>query len=343
LPNKASKGCCSVERAFKYSEVRMASIDYVSYIVKGLTDEQVLVQLGRWGFAWTSVRGSHGYRQAWATDGARVYFDGQPSMGVYVQLSGEGCARVSSHNYFQSWGAFVRELHEFGASFNRFDFAFDDKSGLIPADVMFKCLDSGDFVSQFRKVKCVEEVAENAFTSRTRYVGSIMSEKCLCVYDKRLERLAKGEADPGQWLRFELRFKGKQAGVVASWLIENPELTGADGFLRSVINFQEASGDSNQSRRKIFSWWEEFLQESEKIRVTTVKAVRTVEQMAVRFIKQHSATLAMLVMCLCEGGIKGKWLDDCIVIGWGRMSIQQRTVVHKHLGYYPGRGITLPL
>jgi len=264
-------------------------------------------------------------------------------MGVYVQLSGEGCARVCNHHFFQSWGEFFEDTRKFGGVFNRVDIAFDDRNGTIPVDEMFSAVDAEGFVSQFRKVKKVEEVAEGGFTSRTRYIGSAMSEKCLCIYDKRLERLAKGEADPGVWIRFELRFKGKTANELASWIIENADLAGACGFLRSAITFQEPSGDSNQSRRKISSWWEEFLTETEKIRVTFRRVERTVLERAEQFVKQHSATLAMLVMCLCQGGIKGKWLDDCIITGWGRMSKQQQSVVHSHLGYYPGKGITLPL
>lgn len=313
--------------------VRVAIVDYFAGTVKNKPVEEVLHYVGRYAGSFVESSGAHGYAKCYASDGFRVYHSGAAGMGVYVQVSGQGCALLAAHERFDTWGDFCRSWQAFGGSATRIDLAFDDRSALLDIHKIAEYAEAGNYSSKYRTVNLQQYKHEGAETGRLVYFGTIQSDTSLCFYDKRLERLSKGESDPGHWVRVEYRAKGKAAESVLSWLVGHPDLEGASGYLASAIEFREPSQDENKSRWPLCSWWEDFRTDSEKIRLNVPVGVKSVVEQAVRFAKQHAPTLCMLTLIFCHGAPKGDWLTNLVMHGWGRMSHVQTNQVVQALGH----------
>lgn len=313
----------------------MAIVDYLSGVCQTKIIEEVLLYAQTLSPAWANASGAHGYKASWVAPGFRLYYDGGPGMGCYLQASGEGCAIIAALPDFDGWATFMRDFMEYGFRPSRVDLAFDDREGCLDMAEMGRKLVASECTTRYRTVSPQTTYESGEIIRDAIYLGTMASDSSVCIYDKRLERIAAGDSDPGHWVRVEIRYKGKQAESVASWIIGNGGLVGADGLLGAGIEFREPSSEANKARWEISSFWQEFRRNSERVCRNVQKEVRTIDQHVQRFIRQHAPTLAMLVMAMCGGGFSGPWLDHVIYTGFGRMSIQQHETVKKYMAARP--------
>lgn len=310
----------------------MAIVDYLSGVVLTKSIEEVVLYAQEISSVWASATGAHGYRKSWVAPGFRLYYDGQPGMGCYLQVSGQGCADLVARPDWEGWDAFLSEFLSYGFRPSRIDLAFDDKNALLDMEEMRRKLLAGEVTTRYRSVSPQSTYLSGNISRDCIYLGTMKSDSSCCIYDKRLERLAAGEPDPGQWVRVEMRYKGEQAESVAKWIISNGGLDGAQGLLGSAIEFRDPDENLNQARWKISDFWGEFLELSAHVSRNTSKAVKTIDEHVARFTKQHSATLCMLVLALCAGSFSGPWLDHLLYTGFGRMNQRQHDTVRHYLG-----------
>lgn len=294
-------------------------IDYLSMTFKETPAEVVQGFFARFFPVMAAMRGHHGYRNCWRAEGCAVYYDGMDGMGVHVQVSGVGCAAVGSHASFVSWGAFVDTCIERGATGKRVDFAFDDRSGLVTVARVREHLDGGKFASKWREWGARIQRGRGELKADVIYIGGAKSDSTLCVYDKRLEQMSKGEDDPGTWVRCELRLKDDAAGAAWAWMSAHPNLEGVEGLLRQAIDFKDDDDDTNRTRRKSAGWWQEFLHNAGKIRLVVVKPARSVAYRCNQFVRQHSATLAMLAIATESLGLTQGFAQEVYNSGLARL------------------------
>lgn len=297
----------------------MCTIDYVSVTYKVLYVEQVVAI---YGVVWPNLvatHGHHGYKQCFRGDGIAIYHDGMPGMGVHVQLSGQGCALLASSDGWQGWGVWFSDVLDCDTQFTRIDFAYDDKAGLITMDRLRELQAEGAFVSRWQEMSVRLKKRGLAIVEDRIYYGRADGETGLCIYDKRLERLAHGEVDPGAWVRFELRFKSGRAMAAAKWIVLHPDLDGAEGLLAQVCDFRIPDGGANISRRRSYAWWKEFLCNAAKVRLQAVRVIKGLTEKVRHFVLQHSASHEVLRAAWQKCGLAGSFEQEFQEAGAGRL------------------------
>src|SRR5688572_9038819 len=69
------------------------------------------------GGRWMPTRGAYGYRSGLRREKIVIYFDGQPGMGIHVQLSGQAARQLETEGVVRSWSAFIETLLNRRATF----------------------------------------------------------------------------------------------------------------------------------------------------------------------------------------------------------------------------------
>jgi hypothetical protein len=152
------------------------------------------------------------------------------------------------------------------------------------------------------------------------------------VYNKRLERLAKGEDSPGaHWVRVEVEAKDRGGDALARRFVdEGPGVIA--GVLRHYLDFKETTGDSNRCRRPSCDWWLRFLSWAEKVQLGIGRAVRTLASAAGFVWRQCAPTLALLAASPSHGMA---WLAEVLKHGEARWKASHIAMLAEHLSPPP--------
>ena len=155
----------------------------------------------------------------------------------------------------------------------------------------------------------------------TLYLGSSKSHVLFRIYNK-----AQEVGIAGDWIRFEIQLRDKRAQEAVRLFDSAPSVgTIAAGIINTYFAIINAD-DANVSRCTLQSWWAEWLQSTEKIRLSTEKAEKFVAD-TMDFIKrQYAPSLAMIKQHLGALPFKafvGELLED----GQGRMSAKHERML----------------
>lgn len=219
---------------------------------------------------WSIDVGAYGYKGCKKRDDIKVYHDGFAHMGIHVQVSGDGCRQVEAEGLIpqEDWQAWFKTmLAESPSKFSRIDIAFDSYSGSFTVkDIKRKGM-QGLLVTGWKKKKSLELAERDLTTGECTGEGYVLgkgSNTQVIFYDKGAE---SGEGGP--WVRVELRMKGKNAQELAQHLAEHG-LKGIAGILKRYVDVKKRgrSKDTNVSRLKTEKWWDEFLDNAERVRLT---------------------------------------------------------------------------
>jgi phage replication initiation protein len=275
--------------------------------------------------AWLPMeRGAMGYRSGVAHGPIKVFYGGNDDMGVHFVMSGKAVKHFLSSSQIEdeaglrAWLECAVKAH--GVVFSRTDWACDDRSQdepLLDLDVIRKAVDDGAVVSRFKSVEDRRKRAlgrggarpmkeEPGVLADVLYFGSIMSEMCVCFYDKAKEQIQNAKAQHGKegaasldglrWVRCELRAKKKHAQRLVEKYIEQG-IDAVLGVLRDCLDFRQAIGsDSNVTRWERAGWWETFLNKCRRVRVAIDKPERTIERVRAWLLNQ----VAPMFYAVCE-------------------------------------------
>jgi len=229
-------------------------------------------------------------------------------MGVHFSLSSEALSVLAALD--EAWAdlsSVMDAVHsELGGHTTRVDVCWDETSGLLDLGVVREALRNRDYVARWREWQYLESEKETRdfgpVRGETFYLGSSKSDSQLRVYDKRAERLQKGHAvEVDHWVRVELQLRRKRADAVSRlWAQVRTDadaiVTRLTGFLRSMVEFKDASSrDTNGTRRPVAGWWARFLGFAEKASVAVARAeARTVEDVKEWVDRQVGPSLALL-------------------------------------------------
>lgn len=253
-------------------------IDWLAFTLKEFELEEVFDVLGFQRDDFISRSGHYGYRQALFCSGIWVLYDGQPNMGICVEMSGQGC------RYFETistQGDLVRLLEHFidnpRCCFTRLDVAYDDidkqGSGLLNVSLIERYLRKDYYVSSFRSKSASwsgthSDTAGSEPLAYSCYVGSPSSDLRFRIYDKAMER---GGLDY-HWTRFEIQLRRDAVyGFVRS--------PGTVGYkFVSVINkylrfVKYNKNDSNRRRWESPQWWLDFVAAAGEIQLYSKKDI----------------------------------------------------------------------
>jgi DNA relaxase NicK len=227
-----------------------------------------------------------------------------------------------------------------GCKPSRCDVAIDDREGILTPERIEACVTSGLAVSRWRtsaprtNTKLSTGQQEEGWT---RYFGSPQSRMLLRVYDKQAERISKGHADPGHWMRVEFQGRKERAKLLAKALLVDEPGELVCGLLRGYLEFKqkpEDDRDTNRSRWEAQPWWREFLEDAAKRKVGVAQPEKTIERAAAWFVRQVAPVYALLRLASEYGE---EWLEEQLDKGARRL---QKWQVHA-LGIDTGTGLSL--
>ena len=238
-------------------DANIVLIDWLSITTKSLNEIEVTQLLGMDEVPWELVKGARGYHDRLYFSGVSVHYNGRDDMGVWLEMSGQGCRTFETLGTgdYEKLFRLVKSGH---GNITRLDVAYDDHTGVLPLDVV------------------VEDTLQQRFVSRSRfwdvnissdgkslYHGSPKSDIRIRIYDKAAERHCE---EGKHWVRLELQLRDTRALRFIS-------LDGDLGFnlagvvcnyLRYVVPMDT---DTNRWRWPLADYWGELLSGATAIRL----------------------------------------------------------------------------
>lgn len=227
-------------------------------------DPQVWVQLlGMESASWEDLgHGLNGYRKGLYYGSILILYDGLPGMGCCLNMSGQGCRTFEEYGSGDFDGLF--ELFRDNDCFHvsRLDVAFDDHSGILDIQQIYRDTDDQQFVSKFRKCRLEKDFTDGR-PGITVYHGSKKSDILVRIYDKAAER---GLPEDQHWVRVELQLRDDRAAAFAF----DPSPIGVlfRGVLVNYVRYvDDPGGDSNRWRWPMKAYWQQLIEEVGRIRL----------------------------------------------------------------------------
>ncbi len=223
--------------------------------------------------AWTAMeKGRYGYRNGIYFGSISILYDGNPGMGICLDMSGQGCRAFEEYGSGDFVGLFRMISQDDRFHITRLDVAFDDHTGILDIFQLFwdtgKRKDGDDeeieqqFISKFRKSKRTEEF-DNGRSGITIYHGSEHSEIIIRIYDKAAER---GLPEEQHWVRVELQLRRDRASQFAFAAVSEPIGTLFRGVLVNYVRYVDDPGaDTNRWRWPMKPYWAELIDQVGRI------------------------------------------------------------------------------
>ena len=197
------------------------------------------------------------------------------NMGVCVSMSGNGCrtfetmsklgAKDKQGTQSVAFPALFRLLTaDETANVSRIDIACDDREGYLD---MYEIIDrtrSNKINSRLLRRTINFSLNGKDKAGATVYIGASSSDFRVRIYDKALEQGVEGH-----WVRVELVMRGKNASAFGAQLT-NSESVGklAAQVVNDKFSFIDRD-DSNITRCTVCEWWQNFVDELDKVRLVS--------------------------------------------------------------------------
>lgn len=213
--------------------------------------------------AFIPVRGRYGYKSGLYYEHITILYDGSvDGMGVCFDISGQGCSYLYSlsdnvdSDYFND---IFKVINSFGGNITRLDVALDCFDSEISLDDIHDAVVLHNYRTLWKSVDYTTSIRRGqSHCGRTFQFGSRRSNALLRIYDKAAE-----QGIDGYWVRLELQFRNVLAHSFADTYINSINdmefMEVFLGVLNHYIAFVERTSDSNISRAKLLSWWDNFI------------------------------------------------------------------------------------
>jgi len=145
--------------------------DWLSFTSKIHTPEELIEALGLSHVNWTITKGAKGYRDRKYFSCISIHYNGRSDMGVWVEMSGQGCRTFESLSAV-GWEGLFHFISKNGLNITRLDVAYDDHTGVLPMEKLISDTQTGMFVS--RSVSW-QTVLSNKFVQFSTRCGSCNS------------------------------------------------------------------------------------------------------------------------------------------------------------------------
>lgn len=230
--------------------------DWLSFSSKKHSPDQLIAALGLSHIPWIETKGARGYRCRKYFSCISIHYDGRDDMGVWCELSGQGCRTFESLSTV-GWDALFRFIHDNGLKITRLDIAYDDHTGILPMSRIMDDTRCGLWVGRSRNW----EIHESNKGSSVG-IGSLKSEVFIRIYDKAAER---GKTDE-HWIRVELQLRDDRACQFSLLQLEIGEAFA--GVLLNYLRYVEPNeADSNPWRWPLTDYWESLVEDAQAISI----------------------------------------------------------------------------
>lgn len=230
-------------------------------------------------------KGGLGYKDQLINNNVRIYYNGNPGMGINTSISGKGCRYMESQGQ-DLWSLVFRLARSARINITRLDLALDTNVKLI--DKIRAKIDKKEYISKSRSISYICKSGKNSTRTETIYIGSRSSDLMIRIYDKAVEQ-GLAEID---WERWEIVLKKDKIKEAIPLLKKGISQTFKDILFTYFRPVQRI--ESNKSRSKICNWYLKFLGQVKKISLYKDPAQRTIEDKWNWIEKQVAPTLALL-------------------------------------------------
>jgi phage replication initiation protein len=297
--------------------------------------EDVKDLLGMVEATWAEGVGAMGYRTGYRHKHVTILSDGQPGMGVHVEVTGEGIGELAEAYHLVSedhWRSYLRVLDGFVRKWSRTDVAHDDREGILDLGEVERAAQAGDFTSRWsRKVRCIREVEDGAIEGRTVYLGQRSSNCFVRIYDAAAKRHLEGV----HWVRVEQVFRDERATAIIHGIIERG-FTFAAAVLRGYLDFKHPTPDEPRRERwQPADWWLTFLKGCDKATLAIERVARSVAKAKTWIEHQVAPSFALVAKWL--GPTAEVWEEHLVKVGRKRWTKEQKDLLGEAGG--PGAGI----
>lgn len=235
--------------------------DWVSITSKIHTPEQIVSLLGMEDVTWETIKGAHGYKDRLYYNCISIHYNGSPEMGVWLELSGQGCRcfETIGHGDYEWLLGYVLD-HPDDMNITRLDIAYDDHSGILDINQITQDTLSVEYVSKANSWECVQ-----SSKGMSVVIGSRQSPVLIRIYDKARER---GLTDGTHWIRVELQLRDDRAKEFAKL-----RCAVGEAFAGVVLNYlryvDPDDDDSNKWRWPLKDYWADMIGDACKISIFT--------------------------------------------------------------------------
>ncbi|MBW1606442.1 replication initiation factor domain-containing protein [Lactobacillus sp. Sy-1] len=324
-----------------------SKIDWLEFTIKNMNPVEIieeLLLLDKTDFT-KLERGRFGYNSQLKWDSGHVYLlfnedetgEYMPgnNMGVHVMLTGQGCAAFNQTFNLRNLILLIIGSTEY--KFTRIDLAVDDIGDrYIKFDKVAKHALKGHYVTKWSKwdeVNSRKTGGKQEFVGRTMYFGSQASDIFCRIYNKALEIAQKTKKDdaviPENWTRLEIVYKKDRANMIVEHMVDHEEIGYiVKATLNNYLRFVEPNGDDNRSRWPMLKWWERFVRDAGKLKLTLPEEHPDIDKMQRWIDKQISPTLAA-IMTAHDGDMQ--WLYSLIGQGKGRLKNKHLEAISRYL------------
>ena len=247
--------------------------DWLSFTSKLHTPEELIDALGLSHVNWTITKGARGYQDRKYFSCISIHYNGRPDMGVWVEMSGQGCRTFESLSAV-GWERLFSFIRENGLKITRLDVAYDDHTGVIPLGEVVNDTQSGMFISK-------SNYWETVLSSKgsTVQIGSPQSRVLIRIYDKAMER----NCSPGtHWIRCEIQLRDDRAIQFSN--IPLPIGEAFAGVLLNYLRFVEPSDDENKWRWPMKDYWSALVDDAERISIYQAPGMEYNEERCKRYV-----------------------------------------------------------
>ena len=224
--------------------------DWLSFTSKKHTPEELISAMGLSSCPWQEIKGAHGYRDRKYFSSISVHYNGREDMGVWVEMSGQGCRAFESISQL-GWPGLFSFISESGLKITRLDVAFDDHTGILHMRDIIEDTQDGNFVSR-------SDYWETVLSSKgsTVQIGSPQSKVLVRIYDKARERHCE---EGTHWNRVELQLRDDRA--IQFTRLQLPIGEAFSGVLLNYLRYVIPDGeDSNRWRWPMRPYWLDMLE-----------------------------------------------------------------------------------
>lgn len=230
-------------------------------------------------------KGGLGYKDQLINNNIRIYYNGNPGMGVNTSISGKGCRYMESQN-INLWSLVFRLERSDKINITRLDLALDTSVKLI--DKIRAKIDKKEYISKSRSISYICKSGSTSTRTETIYIGSRSSDLMIRIYDKAVEQGLE-EID---WERWEIVLKKDKIKEAIPLLKKDISQTFKDILYTYFRPVKEVL--SNKSRSKVCDWYLKFLGKVEKVSLYKDPEQKTIEDKWAWVEKQVAPTLALL-------------------------------------------------
>lgn len=229
--------------------------DWLSFTSKTHTPEELISALGLSHCPWTETKGARGYLSRKYFSCISVHYNGRADMGVWVEMSGQGCRTFESLSQV-GWEGIFQFIHDNNLKITRLDVAYDDHTGILPIGQISSDTQCGMYVSRSDYWECV--VSSKGTTVQ---IGSPQSKVLIRIYDKAAERNKRDE----HWIRCEIQLRDDRASQFTK--IPLPIGEAYAGVLLNYLRYIVPDTDSNRWRWPMTDYWYNLVEDAEKISI----------------------------------------------------------------------------